>query len=113
MNIYIYIGFIERGLRLKAVRSKISASGITVAIQEHAGAVGPGPEVGKIGLEQRTSPGDAEELSAAVMRLRCHEFHGRSLGIPRTKRAASKMGRSSNKTADFLLPCLSARRYSL
>ena len=38
--IYIYIGFIERGLRLKAVRSKISASGITVAIQEHAGAVG-------------------------------------------------------------------------
>lgn len=71
------------------------------------------PEVGKIGLEQRTSPGDAEQLSAAVMRLRCHEFHGRSLGIPRTKRAASKMGRSSNKTADFLLPCLSARRYSL
>ena len=112
MKIYIYIGFIERGLRLKAVRSKISASGITVAIQEHAGAVGPGPEVGRIGLEQRTSPGDAEQLSAAVMRLRCHEFHGRSLGIPRAK-LASKMGRSSNKTADFLLPCLSARRYSL
>ena len=97
-NEYIYIGFIERGLRLKAVRSKISASGITVAITASM-------------QEQLAQAQKLAELAWSKEPVQVTP--SKSLGIPRTKRAASKMGRSSKKTADFLLPCLSARSYSL